>query len=134
MKRILFIVAVAVLSSQVCVAQQPLGTTVQLPTVRSFGINTTVSVPDGGTLYIGGVGSSGSSSVSRGGSRGIGSSVAGPGVSISAQLIIGAEVDAELERLGRLAIARKARPDIHGTTEEKARASFIARNLARGLK
>lgn len=134
MKRILFIAAVALLSSNVCFAQQPIGTTVQLPTVSNFSINTTVSVPDGGTIFLGGVGSSGAFSSSRPGSRSRGQSVAGPGVSVSATLIIGAEVDAELERLGRLAIARKARPDIHGTETEKAKAAFITRNLARGLK
>jgi hypothetical protein len=39
-----------------------LGTTVQLPTFSFFGVDTTVSVPDGGSTYLGGVNRSSSGS------------------------------------------------------------------------
>ena len=117
--------------TSVCQAQQPLSTTVQLPTVSRFSINTVVSVPDGGTMNLGGGISSSASSVRRRGSRSSGRSVSAPGVSVSADLIIGAEVEAELHRRGRLALYHNARPDIHGTIAEQAKASFIARNLSR---
>ena len=85
-------------------------------------------------MYLGGIGRSSEFSQRRGGTRSASRSVAGPGVSVTANLIIGAEVDAELERRGRLALARKARPDIHGTQAEQAKASFLARHLGRGRK
>jgi hypothetical protein len=85
-------------------------------------------------MYIGGVGRSSEFATRRPGRRTYGRNVAAPGVSVSASLIIGSEVDAELERRGRLALARKARPDIHGTEAEKTKASFLARHLGRGWK
>ena len=50
--------------ASIALAQQP--TTVQLPTFRFFSVSTTVSVPDRGSTYLGGIGSSGSRSTSRG--------------------------------------------------------------------
>ncbi|QEG21533.1 hypothetical protein [Mariniblastus fucicola] len=121
--------------ASVAQAQRPsVNTTVQLPTVSNFSINTVVSVPDGGTMYIGGIGRGSEFATRRPNQRSSSRSVAGPGVSISASLIVGSEVDAELERRGRLAIARKARPSIHGTAAEKAKASFLAKHLGRGWK
>lgn len=120
---------------QTLAAQQPsVGTTVQLPTISSFNVNTVVSVPDGGTMYLGGIRRGSEFSRRRLGSLARSRSVGGPGVSVSARLLIGSEIDAELERRGRLILARKARPDIHGTKVEKAKASFLARNLGRGLR
>ncbi len=118
----------------VCAQVPAVNTTVQLPTVRNFSINTVVSVPDGGTMYLGGGTDGAAYSKRRPGFRSSGRSVGGPGVSVSATLIIGSEVDAELDRRGRIALARRARPDIHGTKVEKAKASFLARHLGRGWK
>ena len=70
----------------------------------------------------------------RPGLRSSARSAGGPGLSVSASLIIGAEVDAELDRRGRSALARRARPEIHGTEAEKAKASFLAKHLGRGWK
>lgn len=42
------------------------GQTVQLPTLRTFGVQTTVSVPDGGTAYLGGVNSARTGTATRG--------------------------------------------------------------------
>ena len=122
-------------SSEDLLAQQPsVNTTVQLPTVSSFNINTVVSVPDGGTMFLGGGAGGAAYSSRRPGLRSSARSIGGPGVSVSTTLIIGSEVDAELERRGRIAIARNARPEIHGSDEEKARAEFLAKHLGRGWK
>ena len=135
MIRIAIVLVVFLAGPEFLCAQQPaVNTTVQLPTVSNFSISTVVSVPDGGTLYLGGGAGSAAFSSRRPGSRASSRSVAGPGVSVSAKLIIGVEVDAELERLGRAALARKARPDIHGTEAEKAKASFLSKHLGRGWK
>lgn len=116
-------------------AQRPaVNTTIQLPTVRNFGVNTVVSVPDGGTMVIGG-GSAGTVFPRRRGlSRSTNRRLSRPGISISPTLIIGAEVEAELQRRGKIALAERARPDIHGTVKEKAKALFLAKHLGRGLK
>lgn len=107
---------------------------IQLPTVSSFSVNTTVSVPDGGTLVIAGASTSATSSSRSGLSRGTGRSVAPVGVSVSPTLILQSEVEAELERRGRAIIAAKARPEIHGTVQQQNKASFIVKNLGRGLR
>ena len=62
--------------------------TVQLPTFSSFGVDTTVSVPDGGSTYLGGVdrASSGSNQFGVGpfGNRSIGSQQSASGMRVSA--------------------------------------------------
>jgi len=84
--------------------------TVQLPTLRVFSVNTTVSVPDRGGLNLGGVDTYRSASVSRGvpglsgvpgigplfGSRSIGSSTTSAGASVTATIIDHHEIDAHL--------------------------------------
>lgn len=135
MLRAIFAIAFLLSFGQAAFAQQPtVGTTVQLPTISRFSVNTVVSVPDGGTMYLGGIGRASEFSSRRPGSRSHSRSVSRPGVSVSARLLIGSEIDAELERRGRSALARKARPDIHGTKAEKTKAAFLARNLGRGLR
>ncbi len=137
MFRSVFAVAILFVSAELVDAQvqvPQVGTTVQLPTVSNFSINTVVSIPDGGTLTIGGAGSGISYSSRRPGVLSSSRRLTAPGVSVSPTLIIGSEVDAELNRRGRIALARKARPDIHGTKAIRARASFLARNLGRGIK
>ena len=47
--------ALALILQGICPAQQSVGIPVQLPTVTTFNVNTVVSVPDGGTLSLGGV-------------------------------------------------------------------------------
>ncbi len=113
---------------------QSVNTTVQLPTFRVFNVNTVVSVPDGGTLTIAGGSTSSSSFSRRRRSRSLSRSVSPVGVSVSPTLIIRSEVEAELDRRGRLIRSLKTRPDIHGTQRERSKASFIARHLGRGLK
>jgi len=132
MLRMIVALALLLVSAELAAAQTPIvNTTVQLPTTRNFSINTVVSVPDGGTLNLtGGTGYAARRPAPRTSSR----RITRPGASVSPTLIIGAETDAELERRGRIAIARRARPDIFGTRAEKAKASFLAKHLGRGWK
>ena len=67
----------------------PAATTVQLPTFSFFTISTTVSVPDSGDAYLGGVGGGRSGSRSSGpglGNRAGGSGIDAGGVSVAAQI------------------------------------------------
>jgi len=82
--------------------QQPIGpalpaTTVQLPTFSFFTVQTTVSVPDGGGIALGGIDRGVDSTVNRNSgltrNRGIGSSRTASGVSVSATIIDREEMD-----------------------------------------
>jgi hypothetical protein len=101
-------------------------TTVQLPTFSRFTVQTTVSVPDGGTAYLGGIERGIDSSVTRGlgplRSRGISSGRSTSGVSVSATIIDHAEID-------RAILAAAA------TDRESARASTLkAREITAGVE
>ncbi len=77
---------------------QPLpATTVQLPTFSYFTVNTTVSVPDRGGAYLGGINRARDSSTTRGfgplANRGIGSDRMASGVSVHATIIDHEELD-----------------------------------------
>jgi len=90
---------------------------IQLPTFQFFSVSTTVSVPDGGAAYLGGVNRAQYGSTSRGvpglrklpgagrlfANRGIGSSLSSSGASVTATIIDHAEMDALLlaEAAGR---------------------------------
>lgn len=135
MVRLSFVLALVLMCAESVCAQQPaVNTTVQLPTISNFSINTVVSVPDGGTMFLGGGAGGAAFSSRRLGNRSISRSASRPGVSVSASLIIGSEIDAELDRRGRLAKQRNARPDIHGTEAVQAKASFLSKHLGRGWK
>lgn len=72
-------------------------TTVQLPTFSFFTVQTTVSVPDSGGAYLGGIGRGADGSTSRGfgplANRGSGSSRGASGMSVQATIIDGEEMD-----------------------------------------
>jgi hypothetical protein len=73
---------------------------VQLPEVHQFSASTTVSVPDYGGAYLGGVNRAAQGSAMRGWgvprARGFGSSVSGGGVSVHVTVIDHAELDARI--------------------------------------
>lgn len=79
--------------AQVVAPQVP--TTVQLPTFSFFTVQTTVSVPDSGGAYLGGIGRGADSSVSRSPlrNRALGSSRVASGVSVGATIIDHEEID-----------------------------------------
>src|SRR5262245_64820 len=79
-------------------AQQPLpATTVQLPTFSVFTVQTTVSVPDGGHSFLGGINRAAIGNASRGlANRGVGGSRVASGVGVSATITDHGEIDRAL--------------------------------------
>lgn len=57
---------VLVCTSDSCAQRPTLGVSVQLPTIRNFSVSTNVSVPDGGTISLGGVSRNAEGRVSSG--------------------------------------------------------------------
>src|SRR5688572_22860929 len=122
-------------------AQAP--TTVQLPVIQVFSVNTTVSVPDGGGALLGGINRAADGSVTRGlplgsklpglgrlaGNRGIGSTRSASNMSVHATIIDHQELDAAV-----LAEAAARRGSLQAVdraalaTQQKA--GYITRNLA----
>lgn len=96
--KLLFWAAVAVLTWQ---ADWALGQAVQLPTIQVFSVDTTVSVPDGGGIVLGGVSRAADGSASRGlplagrlgGNRALGSERGHAGMSLHATIIDNHELD-----------------------------------------
>ena len=126
------------LASGTLVLAQQIGLPVQLPTVNQFSINTVVSVPDGGTLSLGGV-SSQSASSSSNGIPGLGplgrpfsnrsSSVTNSAsrASIKVQILSSREMSEDV-----LAAARAARPANYEEIQARdRRADFLTRNMGR---
>jgi len=124
------------------------GQVVQLPTYRVFSVGTTVSVPDGGAAYLGGVTRGAWSSSSRGvpglsqvpglnrlfTNRGIGSSVTSSHAYATATIIDHAEMDRAL-----LAEAAARRGDFGdasfgGASATDRRAAYLSEFVARGMQ
>jgi hypothetical protein len=132
------ILALFLALSLVCVvvvqAQQPVpggqlpATTVQLPSFSVFSVNTTVSVPDRGGMYLGGVSRARDESTTRGfgplANRGIGSDRAASGVTVHATIH-------DLDELDKAVLADAAAkrgpidPDL-------AKAELIRRGVGKG--
>ena len=127
MNRILCLAAVGGLftGGEVFAQQQPVvPTTVQLPSFSFFSVNTTVSVPDSGGAYLGGVNRARDGSTTRGfGNRGIGSDRLASGVSVHATIIDHDELDKAV--LAEAAARRgPADPDV-------AKAEHLSRHVGR---
>lgn len=114
---------------------------IQLPTVRVFNISTVVSVPDGGTLSLGGSTGSSRSRISRGlpggrpfQNRAIGGTSSAANSSVSARLIIMSEYEkevlAEAERRRKLA----ALNDPNGPPAVQQKADFMSRHIGRSRR
>jgi hypothetical protein len=115
-----------------CLAQAPapqpqVATTVQLPTFSVFTVQTTVSVPDGGTMSLGGIGRGADSGVNRGPirNRALGSARSASGVSISATIIDTEEIDRAL--LAEAAAKREFAAD----AATAKRAADLSKSVAR---
>lgn len=130
------------LAAEISSAQAP--TTVQLPSYQVFSVNTTVSVPDGGGAYLGGINRAADSSVTRGlplGSkipglgplttnRGLSSTRSASNMSVHATIIDHQELDAAV--LAEAAARRGAPSAIERQAlATRQKADFISRNLAR---
>lgn len=111
-------------------------TTVQLPTFRSFTINTSVSVPDRGAAYLGGVSGGGDSSTSRGlgplRSRATSSGRSTSSVSVHATIIDHAEIDRAL--LAEAAAKRRATAPDRATTEADWLTAHVRRESERDAR
>jgi hypothetical protein len=110
-------------------AQGQAPTTVQLPTFSFFTVNTTVSVPDSGGAYLGGINRARDGSVVRGlgplANRGIGSDRVASGMSVHATIIDHAEIDARL-RAEAAAVSGPIDPTV-------AKAESLSRHVGRGV-
>jgi Flp pilus assembly secretin CpaC len=135
-----FSIAIALVVATGLAASPPaFGQSVQLPTFRFFTVNTTVSVPDGGTALMGGVNSYAAGRDSAGvpmlgkvpfagrpfGSRSIGSSMTASNVTATARIIILEEEEAKLGLTGSPSMPSDALSAV------ERRAGFLARNVAR---
>jgi hypothetical protein len=102
-------------------------TTVQLPTFSVFSVQTTVSVPDRGGMYLGGLNYGADGRSVRGfgplGSRGIGSGRVASGVSVGATIIDNAELD-------RAVLAEAARRRGASPATSDGKAAEIAATIA----
>lgn len=126
---------------------------VQLPTFRSFGIGTTVNVPDGGSAMLGGISRGGSGTVSRGvpglsgipgagrlfGNRATGSSRSVSMASVHVTIIDLEELDQQvLAEAARRQAARDADARASGATvlesDQRRRADYLDRYMGRNRK
>lgn len=132
------------LSALLCVEgqaqQQQIPQVVQLPTFSFFSVSTTVSVPDSGSAYLGGVNRSRTQSSTRGvpglsqlpyagrlfRNRGIASSATSSGARASATIIDHSELDEMM--LSEAAARRGGRVAM---TETERKAAFLTQHVAR---
>lgn len=116
---------------------------VQLPVVSFFNVRTAVSVPDGGTMSLGGVSRYSESSIRRGipglGSpvfqnRATGYSAQSSRASVRTTLLSTREINEALEREGARRALISQRKDPNGSFEVQRKADFITRNIGRVRK
>jgi len=138
MFRAAFIGSVLVAAGATLCQAQPLQQTVQLPTFSFFTVSTTVSVPDSGSAFLGGVKRARYGMTSRGtpglgkvpglsrlfSNRGRGASLASSGASVSATIIDHAELDAAL-----LSEAAGRRPAGAALTETDRKALILSAHI-----
>jgi hypothetical protein len=123
-------------------AQVAANTPVQLPTIGFFGVNTVVSVPDGGTMSLGGVSSysSGQNSNSSFGpfrpfaNRSSGYEARATNAAVTPTIIIMSEIEEDVIAQGMFMREVKSQADINGPPEVRAKAAFITRNIGRSTR
>lgn len=122
---------------------RPANLTVQLPVVSVFNVRTTVSVPDGGTMSLGGVSRFSSGRTSRGipglggplfRSGGSGYSAGGSRATATATIISNREIEEELRVEGDRRARIRERFDVNGSPVVQAKADFISRNIGRSRR
>ena len=121
---------------------------VQLPSVGFFNVRTAVSVPDGGSMQIGGVNRHASGRISRGvpglrsvpgvgrlnGNQAIGSSTSSGKSTVRPRLIIMSEMEADILAQAAQNKRAAAARDRNGSPAVQNRADFITRNIGRSGK
>lgn len=132
-------------SASAQIGQPGTGVTIQLPTTTSFGINTTVMVPDAGATRLGSVrrGASGLSSsgfpmlsyvpgaspLFRG--HAFGSSYSAGQSSVKVHIILSKEIEADVLAEAERRVATRKSVNPNGNAETQQRAAFITRNIGR---
>ncbi len=121
------------------------GTTVQLPVTHSFGVNTAVMVPDGGTMSLGGI-SGGNWSASRRsvpiigglplvgrgfGNRSIGSSLFSNQSNVHVQIIDMHEIEKDVIAEGERRKEARSLADPNGSPTVRNRAQFMSKNIGK---
>lgn len=119
---------------------------VQLPTVSFFNIRTVVSVPDGGTTYLGGVSRHASGQISRGipgfsgpfarpfRNRSYGYSASSSNMSAHVRLILARELEQDvMAEANRRDLIRQPF-DPNGSQAVQQKADFISRNIGRSQR
>lgn len=121
------------------------GQTVQLPTIDTFSIQTTVMVPDGGTMLLGSVGRAAMGETLRGvpllgnipgagrlfKNRGIGQETSAGTAAVSADLIIMSELEPHVLAEGQRRLA--ANPLAPNPVTQR-KAEFLSRNIGQSGK
>ena len=142
---ILVVCFVPILTAQTGDANPPNGVTIQLPTISVFNVNTVVSVPDGGTMSLGGVSRYAGGMTSRGvpGLSGIpyvnrpfrnqayGQDVSRSNASVNVRLIIMEEQEAMVMREAERRMAVRSLTDPNGPAAIQKRADFLSRHRGR---
>ncbi len=125
--------------------QQPLQTTIQLPSVNFFSINTVVSVPDAGVARLGGVSRSGYGSSSYGvpglgnlplvnrpfRNQAIGGFGSANQSSVRVQIISNREISDDLLAEAERRDLTRQSVDPNGSPTVRRQADFISRNVGR---
>lgn len=143
LNKALFLTGSAILISLLpAAAEAQLFQVIQLPTIRTFRTNTVVSVPDGGSIRLGGVNSHREQSIRSGSglpgplfnNRGISRETTSANAVASAELIIMSEYEeAVLAEARRRRLASQA-TNLNGPPAVQAKADFITRNIGRSRK
>ena len=122
---------------------RPTNTRVQLPVVRVFNVRTAVSVPDGGTISLGGVSRHAEGTSSRGipGLRGPlfqnrsrGSQTGRSFSTAHARIIINREIEQAVLAEANYRDRLRAASDPNGSRAVQAKADFISQNIGRSRK
>jgi type II secretory pathway component GspD/PulD (secretin) len=122
---------------------RPTNIRVQLPVVSVFNVRTVVSVPDGGTMSLGGVSRHSSGRTSRGvpgfggplfQGRGIGYSSGRNQATVKATIISNREINDALMADGNRRFAARQQTGINGAPAVQAKADFITRNIGRSRR
>jgi type II secretory pathway component GspD/PulD (secretin) len=125
-------------------AQVP-STTVQLPTIVAFNVQTTVIIPDGGTMMLGSVGRSSMGSTERGvpllsnipgagrlfRNRGIGQETSARTATATAQIISMKELEPAILAEGNQRLSETNRT---ADAETQRRAEFLSQNVGQSTK
>jgi len=124
------------------------GVTIQLPSISTFGVQTVVSVPDGGTMLLGGNSGFAAGRSSRGvpglssipflnrpfRNQGIGYNTSSSNASVTTRIIILEEMETAVMKEAQDRAAFRRRSDPNGTADVQKKADFLSRNIGRSTR